>query len=439
MEQQIRPHHLAPRASDGRPGGAHRAGGARRAPDLGAPTEAQPGSDHGAILLLAPQPFYEDRGTPIAVRQVLEALSQLGHRVDVVTYPVGGRLELPGVRYFRAANPLRFRRVPIGLSLRKLMLDLCLIPSAWKRLRAERYMAIHAVEEAAFPAVELGRRYGIPVVYDMQSSLPEQLAIHAVFRSRPVQRLLRAAEAWLLRRVDFVVASAGLAERVAALAPATPLREWHFASKVPRASPEEVAALREALAIPRGAPVVLYSGTFASYQGLPDLIAAIPLVVEAVPDAIFVLVGAEGAEGAGVARLAESRVQARHLRVVERQHRDRIQTFLVMADVLVSPRSCGDNLPLKIFDYMAAGRPIVATDVPAHRALLDTRCAELVAASELGSAIARLLRDPARAARLGAAVQAYAKSRLGWMRFVGAVGELYQEVHARAGQLTSHG
>ncbi len=131
--------------------------------------------DGGAILLLAPQPFYEDRGTPIAVRQVLEALSDLGYPVDVVTYLVGRSLELRGVRYFRVANPCGIRHVPIGFSARKLLLDSFLIPAAWKRLRERSYRAIHAVEEAAFPAVELGRRYGVPVVYDMQSCLPEQL------------------------------------------------------------------------------------------------------------------------------------------------------------------------------------------------------------------------------------------------------------------------
>ncbi len=50
------------------------------------------------ILLVAPQPFYEDRGTPIAVKHVLEALSEGGYKVDLLTYPVGKAIELPGLR-----------------------------------------------------------------------------------------------------------------------------------------------------------------------------------------------------------------------------------------------------------------------------------------------------------------------------------------------------
>jgi glycosyltransferase involved in cell wall biosynthesis len=66
-----------------------------------------------------------------------------------------------------------------------------------------------------------------------------------------------------------------------------------------------------------------------------------------------------------------------------------------MADVLVSPRSYGDNVPLKIFDYMAAGKPIVATDIKAHRAVLDRDCAVLVDVSgqSLTDGIQRVLAD----------------------------------------------
>ena len=75
------------------------------------------------------------------------------------------------------------------------------------------------MEEAAFPCVVLGQRFRVPVIYDMQSSLPEQLAQHLAFRSGAAQSALIRMERWLLRRADSVVSSAGLAERVRILAP----------------------------------------------------------------------------------------------------------------------------------------------------------------------------------------------------------------------------
>ena len=386
------------------------------------------------MLVVAPEPFYEDRGTPIAVCQVLKALSQLSYDVDLLTYPVGRMLEIPRVRYFRAANPFRVRRVPVGLSVAKLLLDAALVTELARRLASDDgYSCIHAVEEAAFPAVVLGRRFGIPVIYDMQSSLPEQLAQHLAFRNPLAQKILRWLERWLLRRADSVVSSSGLAARVRALAPSANLREWHYAGALPPAPPEEVAALRAELGIPPGRPVVLYCGTFEPYQGLPELLAAIPRVKAEVPEVTFVLVGANESGGTSVQRAHADLVRDGSLRVVKRQPRERIPAFLALADVLVSSRAYGDNLPLKIFDYLAAGKPIVATDIPAHRAVLSEERAVLTGlwSPDIARGIVRLLRDRELGERLARAGREYAEEKLGWFSFVRSVSELYGEINGR--------
>jgi glycosyltransferase involved in cell wall biosynthesis len=383
------------------------------------------------VLVVAPQPFYEDRGTPIATCQLLQALSQLAYEVDVLTYPIGRSIEIPHVRYFRSLNPLRLRQVPVGFSARKLLLDATLVAELVHRLSTRAYFCIHALEEAAFPAVVLGRRFGVPVIYDMQSSLPEQLARLLAFSGAPMQWALRGLERWVLRQAASVVSNSGLAPRVRALAPTARLREWEYSGTLPAASPEEAAALRRDLGIPLGRPVVLYSGTFAPYQGLPRLFAAIPYVRAAVPDVVFVVVGAPEAGGAAVEREHVELVRDGALKVIERQPRERIPAFLALADVVVSPRAYGDNLPLKIFDYLAAGKPIVATDIPAHRAALDKERALLTGPEALDFAlgIVRLLREPALAARLAASGRAYAEEKLDWFSFVRSVGDLYEGIN----------
>jgi glycosyltransferase involved in cell wall biosynthesis len=180
--------------------------------------------------------------------------------------------------------------------------------------------------------------------------------------------------------------------------------------------------------------VVLYTGTFEGYQGLPELLAAIPLVRAEVPEVTFVLVGAEESGGTTIERGHVELVRSGVLRVVRRQPRERIPRFLALADVVVSPRAHGDNLPLKIFDYLAAGKPIVATDIPAHRSALDETRAMLTRAwsPDIARAIVRLLREPELAARLAAAGRAHAEERFGWFTFVRSVGELYKEVNGVA-------
>jgi glycosyltransferase involved in cell wall biosynthesis len=116
-----------------------------------------------------------------------------------------------------------------------------------------------------------------------------------------------------------------------------------------------------------------------------------------------------------------------------RKPREEMPAYMAMADLLVSPRVYGDNLPLKVFDYLAAGRPIVATDLPSHRALLDETRAILVepSAAGLATGIVGLLSDAPRAARLAIAARDYAGSNLGWSRFLAAVKAVYEEVGGR--------
>lgn len=382
----------------------------------------------GRVLVVAPQPFYQDRGTPIAVRQVLEALSELGYQVDLLTFPMGESVTLPGLRILRVKPLLPVRDVPIGFSFSKVVLDLSLAALARRLLRSRRYVAIHAVEEAAFPCAVLARAYGVPLVYDMQSSMPEQLLDHALFRGRWRQRRLAACEAWLIRRADVIACSVGLGARVRDVDPDAVVHEWWFAAQPAEVDEAAVAALRAELGIGPRAAVVVYTGNFSAYQGVDLLLEAALRVRDEVADVVFVLVGAEP----GDLETAPAGLEASDLRIVERQPRERMPLYVALADVLVSPRRHGGNLPLKIFDYLRSGKPIVATDTATHRTVLDPSRAALVdlSAQELAASISMVLRDGAVARRLGAASTVFADEHLSRESFKRRVAKLYRQAAA---------
>lgn len=379
------------------------------------------------VLVVAPQPFYEDRGTPIAVRHVLRALADLGYQVDVLTLPIGQTIPLPNVRYFRVPNPLRIRSVPIGFSWRKVWFDLFLAVALIGRLRRTRYHCIHAVEEAAFFAVVIGRWFRTPVVYDMQSSLAEQMWRKRLLRHRPGRLALKACEWWLVRRAHAVIASAGLAVRVRRYAPRTLVQEWHYPSQLPQPSPTEVARLRAALGLDPEQPVVVYTGNFEDYQGVSLLLKAIPGVWERHPRVTFVLVGAANGEAVRVAQRLRQEVPSEAFRIVPRQPMEVMGSYLGLATVAVSPRTYGSNLPLKVLDYLAAGRAIVATAIPAHLSVLNEETAVLVPPSgeAMASALAELLSRPERIAQLQQGAREFAGSRLAWLVFVQTVARVY--------------
>jgi glycosyltransferase involved in cell wall biosynthesis len=390
--------------------------------------------ERSPILVVAPQPFYSDRGTPIAVRQVLSALSELGLEVDVLTFPGGRDVDLPGVRILRCPNPLRFGRVPIGLSLPKLALDASLARLLAAQIEARRYAYIHAVEESAFFAVPIGARAGVPVLYDMQSSLPEQLSRYRLLRAGPLAALARACERWLLRRVHLTVASCGLGERVTRLVPHRCVREWRYASPLGPVSAHEAAEVRRELGVEDDQRLVLYSGTFEAYQGLSTLIEALPRVTAEVPGTVLALVGDDGSGGRELRARAAHLGLGAQLRIVERQPRERIGGFLAAAEVLVSPRAYGTNLPLKIFDYLAAGKAMVVAHSPAAETLLAPDRAAVVGHSPdaIAGSLIELLRDPVRAATLGRNARRYAEEHLSSVQFSSAVAELVDHMAVAA-------
>src|SRR5438874_10378742 len=75
------------------------------------------------ILMIAPEPFFEPRGTPFSEFHRIRALTSLGHQVDLVTYPFGEDVTMPGLRVFRSMRLPFIRRVKIGPSFAKLPLD----------------------------------------------------------------------------------------------------------------------------------------------------------------------------------------------------------------------------------------------------------------------------------------------------------------------------
>src|SRR4026209_1321775 len=94
------------------------------------------------ILMIAPETFFEPRGTPFSEFHRIRALTALGHEVDLVTYPFGQTVTMPGLRIFRSLKPPFLRGVKIGPSFAKLPLDALLSLTALRRALSGRHRAL---------------------------------------------------------------------------------------------------------------------------------------------------------------------------------------------------------------------------------------------------------------------------------------------------------
>jgi glycosyltransferase involved in cell wall biosynthesis len=358
------------------------------------------------ILMIAPEPFFEPRGTPFSEYHRIRALVELGHTVDLVTYPFGKDVDLPGLRIHRCARPPLIRRVRVGPSGPKLLLDITLAVTALRRAIADSYDAIHSHEEGAAIGMLLAGMTGLPHLYDMHSSLPQQLSNFGYSRSRVLRWIFERFERLAVKRSRVVIVICPeLQRRVREIAPAVDPVLIENAPGAQHPPPlSTVPSVRERFGVPIDAPLVVYTGTFEAYQGLDLLFAAAAVVLRARPEVRFVLAGGNSKQ------VDEARLQVKHVGIADaivftgERPPDEIPAVLEAADVLVSPRSRGTNTPLKIYQYLRAARPIVATRLLTHTQVLSDEVAILTEPTVDGFAegILRVLADPQAGAALGA-------------------------------------
>lgn len=367
------------------------------------------------ILMVAPEPILRPRGTPLSVFHRLRALTKLGHTVDLVTYPFGESFELPGVTVHRAARPLGVRDVGIGPTFAKIALDLPLFRLAYRLARRGRFDMVHTHEEAGILGSYLSRRFGIPHAYDMHSSLPEQFPNFGRFNWRLVVSAFRKVERYTLGGADGVIAICPELKEVALAhgyrGVITVIENTlQFSESVDDGPTPE--SIRTAYGL-TGSPTIVYTGTLEPYQGMELLVESAPAVLRAIPAARFVIVGGTPAQ------VEELRALTRRTGVESAFHFQGevkpwvVQCYHQLADVLVTCRTRGSNTPLKIYHYLRAGKPIVATAIYSHTQVLDDTTAELVQveAASIAAGIVRVLSNDQRARDLSAAARQVSANR----------------------------
>jgi glycosyltransferase involved in cell wall biosynthesis len=387
------------------------------------------------VLMLAPEPFFEPRGTPFSEYHRIKALGELGHQIDLVTYPIGRDVALPNLRIFRSPRPPLVRKVPIGPSFIKLLLDVLMVPTILRRVLSTRYDVIHSHEEMGLVGVFLARWLGVPHLYDMHSSLPQQLSNFKYSRSALLRRLFAWAEDRMVRGSDVVVTICQeLQDSVEAMGAGdrSLLIENVMGGEVDEPPTFSPAAVRERWGIDEGAPLILYTGTFEPYQGLDLLIDTAALLAGSHPDVRILVVGGEPAQVEAARRRAADAGAKDAVVFTGQQPAREIPAFIEACDILVSPRIRGTNTPLKIYSYLRSGKPIVATNLPTHTQVLSPDVARLVAPEPvaLAAALVDLLARPEERARLAANAATLAASKYSREVFVRRTADAYARLRA---------
>ena len=343
-------------------------------------------------LVIAPQPFFSPRGTPFSVYYRTLVAAEMGVKIDLLTYGEGQDVDIPGTKIIRIPRFGIFGKVKIGPSLLKLFLDAFIFMWTIFLLTVNRYDFIHAHEEAVFMCRFLKPLFGFKFVYDMHSSLPQQLTNFQFTTSKRLIGIFRCLENWSLRGADAIITICPdlyhyVSSQIGSNQKHVLIENSIFEPvKFPSNKTAYIIKTDEAAYIneiqswktKNDKQLVVYAGTLEPYQGIDILIEAFRYVVDKMPETGLLIVGGTFFQVEGYARLAKEYGVDDSVKFIGRVSQQSAKHFCSMASVLVSPRSEGNNTPLKIYEQIASGIPLVATDIYSHTQVLDNKVAFLV-------------------------------------------------------------
>jgi glycosyltransferase involved in cell wall biosynthesis len=309
---------------------------------------------------------------------------------------------------------------------------------AWLSRNRARFDVLHCQQMfgSAMLGLAAGRLLGKPVIVRVTLSGPEGEVRQ--IRRLPLTgirlRQLRAVDRWVAltgEMRDEIVSLGVPAEKVVVIPNAAHVPQRNAQSPVDQAC----ARLQLDLTAPR---IAVYAGRLSAEKGLDVLLDAWRLVHAVDPDAHLVLLG-----GGSDYRNVEGalRQQAERLGIDDvvhfRGHVPNVDDYLVAANAFVLP-SRAEGMSNALVEALAAGAAVVASDIPANRAVVaHGETALLVPVEDAGAlarAVARVFTEPELAGELGGRARAYAERELSVPAMASRYVALYREVVRERGR-----
>ena len=383
------------------------------------------------ILMLAPTPYFSDRGCHVRIFEEAQALTRRGHQVEIVAYHLGR--DHGGIPVTRIPRIPWYRKTSAGPSWHKPYLDVLVFFTALRAARHLRPHVIHAhLHEGAFVGALLKPFLGVPLLLDCQGSLSGELLDHGFMRRDGVlHRCFAVLERWIVRRADAIVTSS--TPTAQAMRVAYPGAGGRLTS-LPDGVDVEVfrpmgkdQALCKKLGIPAGQRVIVYLGAMSDYQGIGVLLDVLKTLAAKRHDFHALLMGYPEAE---YARRAAEMGLADRVTFTGRIDYAEAPRYLALGDIAVSPKLSTTEANGKLLNYLACGLPCVAFDSPVNRELLGETgvYAAYASADDFAFRVAALLDSPAEMALRSRQSRDHAVTHHSWMARIGVLEDVYQKM-----------
>jgi 1,2-diacylglycerol 3-alpha-glucosyltransferase len=393
-------------------------------------------ADGYSIAMVAACPFPANHGSAASIREMSDTLSDMGHKVHIVTYPTGQEeIVVRRAKVHRTGAFRPERNAKVGPSAEKFLLDFKLLQLLCRVGRRERIDIIHAHNyEGALVGLMAKWLTGRPLLYNAVNLMSDELAGYRFIRPAWLARELARGLDWFTPIFP---------DHITAVSPE--LKEWFVARGIPEDKVDMVPAgiepemfdnpapekFREQYQINRR-PVVMYTGVLNSFQRIDYLLRAFAVALPEQPDALLLMVSplvSEAHEKENKKLAAELGISRSIVWIAPHELKD-LPSYLALADVTVVPRPECPGHPVKLLNYMLAGKPIVcfAGAAKGVRHLHDAFIVPNHDYEALGRGIVTLLRDRALAAELGANARATVLSEFDWRQICRKIERIYDKL-----------
>ncbi len=389
------------------------------------------------VLMIAPTSFFSDYGGHIRILEEAYALQDLGQTLAIVTYYKGSNM--PGLD-IRRTRPLPYRTdYEVGSSRHKLAFDVYLAAQSVAEGLRFRPDVIHGhMHEGALIGGVLARLMRVPLVFDFQGSLTEEMVDHRFLNPNGrIYPLARRAEETITRRLpDAILTSSHRAAdflQEKFRVPAGRVYPLPDCANTTRFDPQKYSVeaklqLRAQLGIPDGRLIVAYLGLLTDYQGIPHLVETAVRCQQAGENIHFLVMGYPNA--AHYQNLARQKGVAHLMTFTGKvEYRD-APYYLSLGDIAVAPKLSTTEGSGKVLNYMALGQPVVAYDSPVHREYLAD-LGVYAAPGDVGqfsTAVIQLAHDPQRRHDLGQKLRQRALTEYGWQRAAHQIVDVYHHL-----------
>ena len=364
------------------------------------------------ILVIAPTPFFSDRGTHIRILEEALAMEKRGHSITIATYHIGADLpkDLQTNIDIRRIRRLLFwyKKLEAGPDWQKIILDLLLIKKVLFLARTQKPDVIHAhlhegVAIGWFVQKILFWR-DIKLVADLHGSLTKEMVSHQYLGAGFLKKIFRAIEEWIDNMSDIVVTSSWENTQEVSMIRGDKRTEtlldgvnasWYW-------SLPSVADVRCELGLPEDKIIITYTGALIPNKGIGYFLDALPMIYQQFPEVHFVIAGFPLNL---IQPFFEGKDFAKSVTFISPLPYFDLPKLLHASDIGVDPKDVSvKQASGKLLQYMGAGLPVACFDTQNNREYLGKEhvLAKEISAQGLADVICLLAQDTSLRNQLGA-------------------------------------